>query len=317
MRTILSFLIAISITSAAVLAGCGGSDSSDETATGGGEVVAVTATTTQLGDFVREVGGEDADVTQVLSANSDPHDYEPSPSDAEAIADADLIVQSGGDLDEWLDQLVESSGTDAPVLTVIDSIDTREQDGEEDPHWWQNPENAIIAVERIRDELDRIAPGDATTFDANADAYVAELKELDAAIEACIDKVPQAQRKLVTSHDALGYYADRYGIDVVGAAIPALTTQAQASAGETADLIELIKRTGVTTIFAEAGVSKQLEDTIAEQAGATVGGELWADTLGPEGSGGETYIDAMEANTASLVEGFTAGKQSCEIDVAG
>jgi zinc/manganese transport system substrate-binding protein len=317
MRTILSFFIGSVLLSGAVLAGCGGEADPPSSGAGGSgrQVVAITASTTQLGDFARQVGGEDAAVTQILSANSDPHDYEPTPSDAESIADADLVLRSGGDVDEWLDQVIDSSGSDAPVLTVIDSIDTRDLDGEVDPHWWQNPENAVIAVRQIRDELDRIAPDDAGDVDANADAYIAELTDLDAAVEKCIDRVPPNRRKLVTSHDALGYYADRYGIDVIGAAIPALSTQAQASAGETADLIDLIRRTGVTTIFAEAGVSQQLEQTIAAEAGATVGGELYADTLGPEGSDGATYIEAIEANTAELVDGFTDGEQRCRIDL--
>ena len=129
--------------------------------------------------------------------------------------------------------------------------------------------------------------------------------------------MPADQRKLVTSHDALGYYADRYGIEVIGTAIPALTTQAQPSAGETAELVDAIRATGVSTIFPEAGVSAELERAIADEAGAEVGDELWADTLGPAGSDGATYIESLEWNTARLVEGFTGGERTCSISIGG
>lgn len=308
MRIILSCSLTLALLTAAIL-GCGDSAGSDDAE------VSIAASTTQMGDFARQVAGERADVTQILSVNSDPHEYEPKPSDVESVVDSDLILQSGGDLDVFLDQIVESSGSSAPVLTLIDSVDTREQDGEVDPHWWQNPINVITAVEQIRDELIDIDPDGESTYTANAGDYIAKLKTLDRSIASCIDEVPVDERKLVTSHDALGYYADRYGIDVIGAAIPALTSQAQASAGETQALIDLIEQTGVKTIFAEAGVSQQLEQTIADEAGATVGGELWADTLGPEGSDGATYIEAAEANTAKMVAGFTDGAQNCVIQV--
>lgn len=310
MRIILISVLALSLAATAVT-GCGGEGDS-----AAGDV-AIAASTTQLGDFARQVGGDRADVTQILAANSDPHEYEPKPSDVEAVADADLILQSGGDLDLWLNQIIDSSGSSAPVLTLIDSVDTREQDGELDPHWWQDPENAIRAVEAIRDELIEVDPDGEKTYTGNAADYIAKLKTLDRQIASCIDEVPADERKLVTSHDALGYYADRYGIDVIGAVIPALTSQAQASGGETQDLIDLIKRTGVKTIYAEAGVNQQLEQAIADEAGATVGGQLWADTLGPEGSDGATYIEAEEANTEKLVAGFTGGAQVCQFQVDG
>jgi ABC-type Zn uptake system ZnuABC Zn-binding protein ZnuA len=290
-----------------------GQDSGDSSA------VEVAATTTQVADLARNVAGERAEVTGILAPNSDPHEYEPKPSDAEAVAGADLILQSGGDLDLWLDQVVESAGTDAPVVSLIDSAQTIEgsEDGatELDPHWWQDPENTIAAVDQIRASLDQVDPAGAEEYDANAAAYTAKLKRLDAAIAACVERLSPAERKLVTSHDALGYYADRYGFEVIGAAIPALTTQAQASAGETADLVDLINRERVNAVFPEAGVSAELEQAIAAETGAEVGGELWADALGPEGSSGATYLEAMAANTQTIVDGLSGGEQSCTIDV--
>jgi len=293
MRTILSFSTAFVLLAAALSAcGDGGGDDAEPT---------VTATTTQVADLARNVAGERAEVVGLLTAGSDPHDYEPRPSDAEALIDSDLIVRSGGDVDAWLDQLIESSGSDAPDLALLDRVETIEADGEADPHWWQDPRNAIGAVEAIRDELIAADPDGRTEYESNAAEYVRELTRLDRSIEDCFAELPPADRKLVTSHDSLAYFADRYGIEVVGTAIPALTTQAQASAGETAELVDLIRSEGVPAVFPEAGVNPDLEEAIAAEAGATVGGELWADALGPEGSGAETYAEAMAANAATMV----------------
>ena len=298
--------------------GDGGGGSADPT---------VVASTTEVADLARNVAGDRAEVIGILAPNSDPHDYEPRPSDAESIAEADLVVQSGGDLDLWLDDVVESSGTDAPVTTLIDSVQTiegaphehedehsgAEEDAEEetDPHWWEDPRNAILAVEAIRDGLIEVDPDGRRDYEANADDYIARLEDLDAQVADCMNAVPAEHRKLVTSHDALGYFAERYDIEVVGAAIPALTTQAQPSAGETAELVDLIRSEGVNAVFPEAGVNTDLEQAIADETGAEIGGELWADTLGPEGSGAETYLEAMAANAATLAEGFSGRERGC------
>jgi len=302
LRTILSLLSAAAL--AIAFLGCGRDPASDA-------ATSVSASTTQLADIARNVAGHRAEVAGILAANSDPHDYEPQPSDAEELLDADLVLQSGGDVDAWLDELVESSGSAAPKLVVLDRIGMA--DG--DPHWWQDLSAAVAAVEAIRDELVGVDPDGADTYEANAAAYIGRLNALDREITACMERLPPADRLLVTSHDALGLYAERYRIEVIGATIPALTTQAQPSAGETAELVDLIRARGVTTVFPEAGVSQELETAIAMEAGATVGGELWADTLGPEDSDGATYLEALAANTEQLMDGFSGGAERCEIDV--
>lgn len=309
MRTILSFILLAPLACLA-LTGCGDAGSDPDAA------VRVTATTPQVADFVREVGGERVSVDQILSPSSDPHEYEPRPSDAAALADADLVVASGGDVDSWLGQIVEASGTDSPELSLIDDVETRSVDGETDPHWWLDPRNAEIAVAAIADALAEVDPEGSAGYRRRADAYLEDLRELDRAIAGCMGSIPADERKLVTSHDALGYYADRYGIEVIGAAIPSLSTQGQASAGETADLVETIERTGVSTVFPEEGTSAELERTIAEEAGASVGGELWTDTLGPPDSDGATYLAAMASNTAKLADGFTDERNDCASELS-
>jgi ABC-type Zn uptake system ZnuABC Zn-binding protein ZnuA len=303
-----------------VAAGCG---DDDEAAAGGGDLTVV-ATTTQAADFARAVAGDRAKVVGLIPANADPHDYEVRPGDVKALADADVVIRSGGDLDEWLKPAIESSGADADELALIDHVDTiegeeghEEHAGEEehaiDPHWWQDPRNAEKAVAAIQDALTAADADGASTYAANAEDYTRRLTALDSAVATCIDKLPPAQRKLVTTHDALGYYAKRYGLEVIGAVIPSLSTQAQASAGEVTELVDTIKREQVKAIFAESSVNPKLEQVVADQAGAKIGRALWADTLGPEGSDGDTYLKSIASNTRAIADGLSGGTVSCTL----
>jgi ABC-type Zn uptake system ZnuABC Zn-binding protein ZnuA len=278
--------------------------------------VTAVATTTQVADLVRNVGGGRVDVHGILPPNADPHGYEPRPSDAKALTDADVVFQSGGDLDTWLDEVVDSAGGHAQRVTLIDSVTTikgKDQHGgeETDPHWWQDPRNAVLAVAAIRDALVKADPGGRAGYERRAAAYTSRLRSLDAEVARCMERVPAAKRKLVTTHDALGYFANRYGIEVIGAVIPALSTQAQPSAKDVQQLVDQIKREGVEAVFPEASLSRKLEQAISREAGAEVGGQLWADTLGPKGSSGATYLDAIGANASTLADGMSGGRVSC------
>jgi ABC-type Zn uptake system ZnuABC Zn-binding protein ZnuA len=320
--TISASLLAAALT----LTACGDSAADD------GETQVV-ATTTVVADLARNVAGDRAEVVGLLAPNSDPHDYEPRPSDAEAVAESDLVLRSGGDLDLWADEVVDAAGADPTVIDLIDSVATIEGDheheegggdeeegheGEEvDPHWWQDPRNAIAAVHEIQRALAEADSDGAETYERNADRYIAGLEDLDRQVADCIGALPAGERKLVTTHDALGYFADRYGLEVIGAAIPALTTQAQPSAGETAALVDQIELEGVNAIFPEAGLDPALEEALADETGVEVGGELWADALGPEGSSGATYIEAMASNAETLARGLSGGSAECEIDLTG
>lgn len=285
----------------------------------------VVASTPHVADIAANVAGDRAAVVALLPATSDPHDHEPRPSDAEAVAEAGLVLKSGGDLDLWMDPIVESASGEAPVVELIDFVatvggpsvhagdDDHDDDGDEevDPHWWQDPRNAARATEEIRDQLISIDHEGRREYARNAASYLERLERLDRAIAQCIASVPARDRTLVTSHDSFAYFADRYGLEVVGAAVPALTTQAQPSAGETSELIELIRARDVRAIFPEAGLSDRLEEAIADQTDAVVGGELWADTLGPEGSESETYLGAMAENARNVAAGLGGDARSC------
>lgn len=285
-------------------AGCSsGGETSAETS------VRVVATTTQLADFARAVGGPRVRVDTILGRGADPHDYEPRPSDAQAVAEADLVLRSGGDLDGWLTDVVDGAGGAAAQVTLADAIGARG----EDPHWWQDPRNAIVAVGEIRDALIAADPSGRADYSAAAAHYVEELRALDGAIAACMRAIPAAKRRLVTDHDALGYFADRYDIEVVGTVIPALSTQAQASAGEIARLARAIRAAGVRTIFPQSSVGERLTRAVARDAGATVGPPLYADTLGAKGSAGETYTGSLRFNARALAAGFTGDDRRCQL----
>jgi ABC-type Zn uptake system ZnuABC Zn-binding protein ZnuA/ABC-type Mn2+/Zn2+ transport system permease subunit len=305
---------AAAVALALIVAGCAGAGGSGE---GRLEVV---ATTTQIGDWVRQVGGGAVSVDQVLQPNTDPHTYEPRPSDVEAAASARLVFANGDGLDEWIDQVVSDSGSDARVVDLGATVPVRlpgETSGTEastyDPHWWHDPRNAEAAVRRIARSLSAADPADRREFHRNASAYLARLRRLDAGIARCIDAVPVAERKLVTDHDAFGYFAHRYGIDVVGAVIPSQTTQAQPSAKDVSELISLIEREGVKAIFPESSLSPKVAEAIARQTGASADHTLFGDSLGPAGSGGATYLEMEKANANSMVSGFSGGRRECRI----
>ena len=302
--TALRTLVLVICTSLAAAA-CG--DDPGGRAAGGDPAVRIVATTGQAADFVREVGGNRVEVNGLLAPNADPHDFEVRPDDVKALADAELVVRSGGELDEWLDGAIDSSGTDASVLTLADHVELID----DDPHWWQDPRNAIRAVAALRDALATADPDGAAAYRRAAATYTDRLARLDRAVAACIAKVPEADRTLVTTHDSLGYFARRYGIRVVGAVIPSRSTAAQPSAGEIAELVQTIEQERVNAVFAESSVKPDVEEALAREAGARVGRALWADTLGPKGSDGETYIDSIASNTAALVDGFSSGRTAC------
>jgi zinc/manganese transport system substrate-binding protein len=294
--------IALALLAAGTATGCGG----DADAGDGGEL-AVVATTTQVADLVRSVGGRRVEVERILETNADPHDYEPRPSDVAALADAAVVFKSGGEVDAWLDELIENAGGDAPVVALIDSV----QQLGDDPHWWQDPRNAVLAVEAIGRALTEADPDGRAGYRRRAAAYARRLRRLDARIARCIERVPPGRRQLVTTHDALAYFAERYGLEVTGAVIPSLSTQAQPSAKDVRELVAQIRSEGVEAIFPEAAVSQELERAISRESGAEVGDELWTDTLGPEGSEAGSYLGAMRANAEALVEGMSGGRVRC------
>lgn len=295
-------------------AGCGSTSSSKP------GTIDVVVTTTQLGDIVRNVGGDAVDVHQILKPNTDPHDYEPRPKDIQATAGAKLVITSGDQLDAWMGDVIKNAGGSPATLdagagrpVALPGESSGPEASRFDPHWWHDPRNVEFAVAKIRDALARADPAKTAEIDAGATKYLNKLEALDAGIEKCMASVPQDQRKLVTDHDAFNYFAKRYGIDVVGAVIPSQTTQAQPSAGDLADLTATIRREHVKAIFPESSINPKLADAIARETGASSDHTLYGDTLGAKGSAGATYLTMEAANADAMVRGFTGGARGCAI----
>lgn len=262
----------------------------------------VVATTTQIADLARQIAGERAEVLSLLPANADAHDFEPTPRDVERVSDADLILRHGLGLDDWIVTLIAESGSDAASVTVTEGITPLISDGKPDPHVWLDVAHAKVMVERIEEALVAADEEGAETYRANAARYQQELDELDRWIRQQIDTIPEANRGIVTTHDAIRYYVEAYGLRWVGAIIPSLDTQAQPTAQATAALVDRIRAEGVRAIFAEASLNPDLARQLASEAGVTVVDDLYIDSLGPEGSGAETYTGMMRLNTTKIVE---------------
>jgi zinc/manganese transport system substrate-binding protein len=294
--------------------GCGGSGEAS------GSRPLVVATTTQMGDFARVVGGDAVSVHQLLRANTDPHEYQPRPGDVTATANAKLVLLSGDNLDAWMGKVIKQAGGQPKVVTLGDAVVSHvpgESSGPEaskyDPHWWHDPQNVEAAVEKLRLALGTAVPRQKATFDRNARTYLAKLHALDAGIERCFAPVPAAQRKLVTSHDAFNYFTRRYGVRVVGAIIPSQTTAAQPSAGDIARLVRQVEREHVRAIFLEGSVNPKLAKAVARQTHTIGNLTLYGDTLGQKGSPGATYLGMELANADAMVRGFTGGERGCRI----
>jgi ABC-type Zn uptake system ZnuABC Zn-binding protein ZnuA/ABC-type Mn2+/Zn2+ transport system permease subunit len=299
---------------AAALLALGAAGCETASSGGGDGRVRVVATTTQLADVARSVGGDAVDVTGLLHPGADPHDYEPRPSDVRAVAEADLVLAGGLGLDGWIDDVARDAGADAPVERLGERVPHRVRArGGIDPHWWHDPRNVEAAASVIAAQVSRRAGGRRAAVRRRAAAYEARLRRLDAGIARCMAAVPRARRKLVTDHDAFATLAARYGIEVVGAVIPARTTQAQPSAGEVAHLSRIIRREHVRAVFPESSVNRRLARAIAGQTGALVGAALYADTLGAPGTRGATYVGSAVANADAIVRGLTGGARGCRI----
>lgn len=276
----------------------------------------VVATTPVLADFVRQVGGDRIVTYDVIKPNVDPHDYDPSPADLVQFAEATVVVKNGVGLEPWLDDAVSSSGSNATVVDTSSGIRLRHgtagngeggrspRDGADDPHIWQDPHNAEQMVRTIRDALAAADPRDADVFRSNAASYLGQLDGLDRYVSREIATLPPADRKVVTNHDAFGYYLDRYGLTYVGSIIPSFDTSAELSGKALSDLVATIRAQHVRAVFSESSLPPRTAQTVAQEAGVHVvsgEGSLYGDTLGPRGSPGDTYLHMVRHNTDVLV----------------
>ncbi|MCG0239422.1 MAG: zinc ABC transporter substrate-binding protein [Firmicutes bacterium] len=268
----------------------------------------VVTTLNIIGDLAGRVAGDRAEVRSLLAPGTDPHTYEPVPGDSAAIARADLVLMNGLGLEGWMEKLVTSSGTRAPVVELagpeMDLLPWAEDPSRWDPHLWMDPRNAIRYVEKIRDALAAVDPEGREVYAANAAALIREIEELDRWAEAELSRIPPERRKLVTTHDAYRYFGRRYGLEVLDT-VWGISTEDEPSAQAIARLVEVLREHRVPP-FIETTVSPKIMEQVAAQAGVAIGGRLYGDSLGPPGSGADTYVGMMRHNVRTIVQAMEA-----------
>ncbi len=281
--------------------------------------VNVVASFSILGDIVQQVGGERVAVTTIVGPNADTHVYEPRPQDAAVLGQAQAFFVNGLGFEGWLDRLVQATDFQGAVVTASDGVhahemaeDEHEEEGRDhaheadghhhegtDPHAWQSLSNGLIYVANIRDGLCEVDPEGCAEYTANAEAYSAQISALDAQVKAQIAAVPAERRKVITTHDAFGYFAEAYGVTFM--APEGVSTESEASATDVARLIDQVKAAGVTALFIENMSDPRLVEQIAAETGAKLGGALYADALSTPEEGAATYLDMFRHNVALLV----------------
>ncbi|MFG1402955.1 metal ABC transporter solute-binding protein, Zn/Mn family [Xanthobacter sediminis] len=290
-----------------------------------GEKLPVVASFSILGDFVKEVGGDRIALTTIVGPNGDSHVYQPTPADAKKLAAAKVIFVNGLGFEGWMDRLVKASGTKALVVTATKDItprtrtaaepqeeedahghdhgkgkkDAHEHDhGPIDPHAWQSIANAKVYVADIRDGLIAADPAGRDAYTANAAAYTAKLDALEGEVKAAMAAIPASQRRIITSHDAFGYFGDAYGVTLI--APEGVSTESEASAKDVARIIRQIKAQKIPAVFLENVSDPRLVQRIANESGAKIGGELYTDALSDDKGPANTYILMIRSNVKTL-----------------
>lgn len=260
-----------------------------------------------IGDFVRQIGGERINVTVLVGAGGDTHTFQPAPQDARRIAQAKLVFINGLGLEGWLPRLVQSSGSKARIITVSQGVQAIREAGEGhghahdlDPHAWQNVGHAKLYVRNIAKALSDADPDGAANYAARADKYLAELDRLDNDIRTGLAAIPQERRRIITSHDAFGYFAKAYGLSFV--APQGVSTEAEASSRDVARIIRQIKTEKIPAVFLENISDTRLMTQIAHETGAKIGARIYSDSLSDSNGPAAVYIDMMRHNLRAFTE---------------
>jgi zinc/manganese transport system substrate-binding protein len=258
----------------------------------------VVASFSILGDFVRNIGGERVNLTTLVGPGGDVHVYAPTPSDAKTVAAAQLLIVNGLGLEGWLPRLVQSSGSGAPIVTATKGVAALKLGFDSDPHAWQSVSNAKIYVANIRDALVGADPAGADAFRDRAARYLADLDALDREVREAIEKIPAARRKVISTHDAFGYFAAAYGIAFI--APLGVSTESEPSARDIARIIGQVKAAKIPAVFLETNSDDRLVGRIAAETGAAIGGTLVSDSLTGEKGDAATYVAMVRHNVKAL-----------------
>ena len=258
----------------------------------------VVASFSILGDFVHQVGGDRVNLITLVGPNSDVHVYTPAPADAKTVADARLLVINGLGLEGWLPRLLQSSGSKAEIVEAARGVAPLKLGSDADPHAWQSVANAKIYVANIRDALMSADPADAEIFSARTDRYLSELDALDEEVREAIARIPPERRKVISTHDAFGYFAAAYGIAFI--APLGVSTESEPSARDIAKIIAQVRTAGIPAVFLENISDDRLVGRIAAETGAKLGGTLFSDSLTSEKGDAPTYIAMVRHNIKAL-----------------
>jgi len=271
---------------------------------------AILTSTTFLADITHNVAGDRVAVESLLPIGTDPHSYQPTPRDTAKLADSKLLIINGAEYEHFLETLLENAGGERTVIEasagILPERNASAVEGQAtdangvDPHMWLDPNNVILYVENIRKGLANYDPAGAAFYQSNADAYIAELKDLDAWIVGQVSQIPLERRLLVTNHEALGYFAERYGFTIAGTVIESFSSGASPSAGQMAGLIDQIKVSGAPAIFLDTSDNEALAKQIADETGVRVVTDLHLESL-TDGAPAGTYIDMMKYNVTQIV----------------
>lgn len=265
-------------------------------------------TTSVLGDVVRSLFGDAAEIAVLMPTGVDPHDFRASAQQVEAVRSADLVVVNGGGLEEGVLDSIRSAADDGvSVHTAIEAVEQLpgSDDGEPDPHFFTDPARMAVAARAILDAAAAEVPElDTPAVRGRANAYLEELAGLDREIEELLEPIPPTQRVLVTSHAVLGYFAERYGFEVLGVVEPGGSTSGASGAGLTR-LAGIVRDAGVPAIFVDASSSDDLARTVADEVGGVDVVELFTESLGPPGSEGDTYVEMLRTNARRIAQALS------------
>lgn len=272
--------------------------------------IAVLASTTILQDWVQQVGGDAVKVQSLIGPDSDPHVFQPSPRDAQRVAQANVLVLNGLGLEGWQQRLIASShfqgrlviasqGVKALDATAEGESQDSHEHGRYDPHYWQDPRQAMIAVRNITEGLIAVRPQQAEAFKARSQAYLAQLEKLDQSIRARFNAIPKAQRRIVTSHDAFGYFGHNYGLSLIP--LTGWTSASAASAKTVASAVTQLRQGHARALFLENISDPRLIEQIARESGVRVGGTLYSDALSAPGTAADSYLKMVAANASTLL----------------
>jgi len=270
----------------------------------------VVASFTILADMAQRIGGDRVDVVTLVGPDGDAHTFEPTPRDAKAVAEADILIVNGLGFEGWMDRLAKAADFRGRIVVASAGVQAHdmEEDGRRqlDPHAWQDIANGRRYVANIAAGFGAASPSDAAFFKANGDGYSAELEELDRWVRAEIGAVPKPERKVITSHDAFGYFGTAYGVEFL--APEGLSTEAEATPLDLAKLIRQAKATGIKAIFLENMSDPRLVERLAQEAGIALGGTLYVDSLSKSDGPAPTYVAMFRHNVPMIREAMSKNR---------